>query len=431
MTITSAPGKLILFGEHAVVYGAQAVAAAVSLRTYCFTEHVSEPILKVTLADAHTTASWSLADLPWSLVPKIDVNKAPKSLDQKLVKGVHSLLECYVTNPLIHSAFFCILYMYMFLGSSSEGTAIVIRSNVPLGAGLGSSATVSVSVASALLLNKGVLSFPSNPSSKDSNSPTQAASTTVDGHTASQTSQCTSPGPSDSGRLIEAWSFVGECCIHGNPSGIDNAVATHGGVVTFTKSTSSQPSRMQVLQGVTSLPIMITDTKQPKSTKQLVQNVAKLVQDMPAPMRALMATIDSVSKSAVELLCSRQLAREQLLPKIGQLVELNQKLLECLHVSHPTLERVIDAAKRIGWTKLTGAGGGGCAYTVLRGADIEDDVNEVIEQLRSLGNETYAVELGGPGAAVWVAPIDEKTSTQTDAFFTRIQQSDQSWAYWS
>lgn len=36
--VASAPGKLILFGEHAVVHGEPAIATALSLRTFCQVE---------------------------------------------------------------------------------------------------------------------------------------------------------------------------------------------------------------------------------------------------------------------------------------------------------------------------------------------------------------------------------------------------------
>ena len=35
--------------------------------------------------------------------------------------------------------------------------------------------------------------------------------------------------------IINGWAYLGESCIHGNPSGVDNTVATFGGGVAFRK----------------------------------------------------------------------------------------------------------------------------------------------------------------------------------------------------
>ena len=49
-----------------------------------------------------------------------------------------------------------------------------------------------------------------------------------------------------------------------------------------------------------------------------------------------------------------------------ELVEVNQCLLAALGVSHPSIETIVQVTKKHGLaTKLTGAGGGGCTYTIL------------------------------------------------------------------
>ena len=54
------------------------------------------------------------------------------------------------------------------------------------------------------------------------------------------------------------------------------------------------------------------------------------------------------------------------LPPAQDLVDTNHGLLCALGVSHPGLDRAVAVAARRGFhAKLTGAGGGGCAFALL------------------------------------------------------------------
>lgn len=76
-----------------------------------------------------------------------------------------------------------------------------MKSELPVGAGLGSSAGFSVCLSAALLLLARLVSHPSEGQWK-----------------------------SDDLELINKWGFVLETLNHGKPSGIDNSVATYGEV---------------------------------------------------------------------------------------------------------------------------------------------------------------------------------------------------------
>jgi mevalonate kinase len=93
---------------------------------------------------------------------------------------------------------------------------------------------------------------------------------------------------------------------------------------------------------------------------------------------------------------------------LGQLIRMNHGFLVSLGVSHPRLERIrelVDHAD-IGWTKLTGAGGGGCAITLLR-ADVGDTtIGDLERKLAAGGFQSYKTVLSAEGVGVlWPAMI--------------------------
>jgi mevalonate kinase len=50
-------------------------------------------------------------------------------------------------------------------------------------------------------------------------------------------------------------------------------------------------------------------------------------------------------------------------------------------------------------TKLTGAGGGGCLFTLLNDATSEQEQKALIEKIEALGMRCFKVEVGGQGIA--------------------------------
>jgi len=83
---------------------------------------------------------------------------------------------------------------------------------------------------------------------------------------------------------------------------------------------------------------------------------------LPGVTAHILTAIDGIAAEAKKLLESN----ENITERLGELISINQGLLNSVGVGHEKLDNVAQVTKDIGWTKLTGAGGGGCALTLLR-----------------------------------------------------------------
>ncbi len=92
--MTSAPGKVIVYGEHAVVFGKAAMAAAVSLRSYLLVTTLSKTHRTITLRfpDIGFSDKWEIDALPWSIFSHPSKKKfyydLVTSLDPELVEAL-------------------------------------------------------------------------------------------------------------------------------------------------------------------------------------------------------------------------------------------------------------------------------------------------------------------------------------------------------
>ncbi|KAJ2374054.1 cystathionine beta-lyase, partial [Coemansia sp. RSA 2607] len=62
--VTSAPGKVILFGEHAVVYGKTAVAGSLDMRAYALSTPRTDGLVRLLLPDISVDVTLSRSDFP-------------------------------------------------------------------------------------------------------------------------------------------------------------------------------------------------------------------------------------------------------------------------------------------------------------------------------------------------------------------------------
>lgn len=271
------------------------------------------------------------------------------------------------------------------------GQALAFRSLLPIGAGLGSSAAYSSCVASALIYTHGHLIAPAGGASIP---PTDAS-------------------------LINSWAFLAEKVLHGNPSGVDNSVSVHGGALAFTRAHTRNgllQNEMQGLRGFESVRFLLTDTKVGRDTKKLVAKVGKQLEEEPERVNKRLAEIQAISDEASKILGGKvQVTRAELIKTLNSLIEENHGHLVDLQVSHASLEAIRSTTAGKPWqlsTKLTGAGGGGCAVTLLPDELKREDLDALIKALEQQGFACYETTVGGPGVGLMVKGDETKASQE-------------------
>ncbi|KAJ7454764.1 cystathionine beta-lyase [Mycena latifolia] len=400
----SAPGKIILFGEHAVVHGVTAVAASVDLRCYGLTTPRHDGKLSVHFADIDNFYNeWDIESLPWDAVtPLKEGQEHPDALDQVLIDAICAGPLSHLGEDQKHAkaAALAFLYMYLMLShprrSSFNFTA---RATLPVGAGLGSSASFSTCAASTLLLVNRAITLPSPPA------PSTSAADAVNGaahvHVSHQGRRFVPHGTAEE---VNRWAFIAEKVLHGNPSGVDNSVAVFGGALAYTRAGFAHgKGGMEPIQGFKSLKFLLTNSKVPRDTKKLVAGVGALKASEPELVEGILKSIQGISDEARRALADPELSRAELLSALEALINENHQHLVTLGVSHPALEtiRATTAAAPYGLsTKLTGAGGGGCAVTLVPDDFQETALDGLMTALTQEKFVPYLTSVGGSGLGI-------------------------------
>lgn len=373
-----APGKIILSGEHAVVHGATAVAASINLHTSVSLLFPSDNdnMLKLNLKDMALEFSWNIGRIR-EVLPDFDAPSpsTPKTCSIESLRSLASLIsELNIPEAKIAlaSGVSAFLWLYTAIQGYKPAT-VTVTSELPLGSGLGSSAAFCVSLAGSLL-----------------------ALTASAGLDYSQQGWVTY---GESGlELVNKWALEGEKIIHGKPSGIDNTVSTYGNMIKFR---SGELSRLK-----SNLPIrmLITNTRVGRNTKALVAGVSERKLRHPDAMASVFDAVDSISKELsgiIQTSASDDITVTEKQEKLEELMEMNQGLLQCMGVSHASIETVLRTTLKYKLSsKLTGAGGGGCVLTLLPTLLSNIVVDKVIAELESCGFQCFIAGIGGNGVEV-------------------------------
>ena len=384
----SAPGKAILIGEHAVVYGTRSIAIAIDLRcevTLATAEDADDAEVTLRLASLRTTCRWKLATLQALARQHIVLDAGCAVGDEPatpctpaLREALRALLPPAVRGDggedAVRAAAEAFLFLYVSLCAprGRPPQRAVADASLPIGAGLGSSAAYSVALVAAMHGWRA--------------------------HCARGDRAPSAPLDARERAWVNAWAFESERLLHGRPSGVDNAVSAFGGSLAF------QEGEVAPLGATPALPLLLVNTRVPRNTKALVAGVRERREALPAAFDHIFGAVHELARSCEALFRSADAADAAACgARLGALVELNHALLRALGVSHAALERVVDVARAHGLrAKLTGAGGGGCALVLLDPAADEEAVGRLRADLEAEGFECLRTVLGAEGARVAV-----------------------------
>ena len=224
-THCSVPAKLILSGEHAVLYHCPALSMAVNLKTECWAEFKPNPTASITIELVNFQQKHSL---PFDLWQKMssEIESRFQLFEDKTgsIQSVLSKPLDLILEVLYHFNAFCPL--------KAGEWQFKIESEAPIGRGLGSSAAVILSLLSSLIKQHNLELTPVE---------------------------------------LLALAQKIECRQHGRSSGIDPATLIYGGLLQYQTHTPIQKIESQNLKA------WLIDTQRPEgSTGQCVELVREL-----------------------------------------------------------------------------------------------------------------------------------------------------------
>jgi len=195
-------------------------------------------------------------------------------------------------------------------------------------------------------------------------------------------------------KLINDWSFIAEKIAHGNPSGLDNSVATYGKAQAFTKG------KLTALESFNSTRFILTNTNVPKNTKVQVQNVRNLYNNYPDVINPILDSIHNIGERCKNLFNGEN-NQEKIVNELKNMIDVNHYLLCSLNVGHEKIEQIKQITKKFGLgSKITGAGGGGCMLTFVPNGTNEDIVRNTKAELQKNNFTCYDTTIGGDGVLI-------------------------------
>lgn len=382
----SAPGKIILHGEHSVVYNKPAIAGPIGLRTYFKLQETSNDFINFYYKRLNLAAKLSLDnanaflsefDCSETIQPMDFLHKFRSSKDFILKYIEHNSKEASL-NDKEEMAIGATLYILNRILRHEKikhikiSFDVSIDSDMSIGAGVGSSASYGVCLAAGFFILAEIMN--------DRLSAQQLKNFSFEGHDTIL-------------ERISQWAFDSEVIMHEKPSGIDNTICTYGQLIKFSRGHTPEP-----IKTTGNVDILLIDTGVSRSTSHVVGKVVNFKNKYSNLSNSIFDAMGHLVNDVVAIL-ENDKSEEEKYAELALLVTVNNNLLRSIGVSHPRLERAFNIAESRGFSvKLTGAGAGGCAFALLPKNYAESEsYQKLCEDLKSNDYHIMATIIGGRG----------------------------------
>ena len=292
----SAPGKVILFGEHFVVYGIKSILCSINKRVTVTAEKTNER--------------------------KISINSEIGKLvlePNESISEINSPLKpfYYLANKAIKD--------------QNIGLKIQIESEIPLGAGLGSSSACCVAGALQQFLNY--------------------------------------LGEISKEKILEI-AIEAEKTIYQNTSGADCTVSTYGGLMEYDKNNG-----FRKIEDEPNFQLVIANSNIEHSTETMVSRVKEFENKNKEKFHELSNLESNLVNDVLKLI------KENKIKEIGEKINQNQKFLEEIGISNEQLEAMIKIGQKTSYgAKITGSGGGGCIFALTNESNLDETIKEFVNK---------------------------------------------------
>lgn len=303
----SAPGKLHLLGEHAIVYNKPAILTAVDRRCVVEIAPRKDKKIKVSSKNYKKEITISFEEV----VEKFD--KAQKDWDQYDKTNDIPLLKSITKDPLDYPLIIIGQFINSYKLKSISGFDLVIDSQIPVGAGMGSSGALADAIIG------GLTAFTKKKFDK---------------------------------KKINEMAYLCEKKKHGKPSGGDNSTSCFGGLVWFKKDEGLKPLDVALPSEVSKNYYIINTGTPSETTGEMVSLVRGLVEKKPEFANKI---LDDQEKLVHDLLPALKKAKHD---QIIEIIRNGESNLEKLGVVSSFAKKIIRGVEKSGGAaKICGAGG--------------------------------------------------------------------------